>query len=118
MPTLDEFEHDVVEWFRSTILPQSNAHGTFLKTEEEFLELKEKEDRLHEVLGGGTDCTPHEYAVLVEQLHEEAADVFIAFLAWCSTRGIDLVAAGTKKMERNRKRTWGPPNSDGVRRHI
>lgn len=88
----------ILTWFKEVILPESSADGTWEKFLDELEELK---------LARGTNDE-----------HDEAADVFISYIAWCYAQGIDLSMSVAAKHIINKTRTWGPPDERGTRRHI
>jgi predicted house-cleaning noncanonical NTP pyrophosphatase (MazG superfamily) len=49
---------------------------------------------------------------------EELADVFLLLSRLALTNGVDLAAAARAKLEKNRRRSWGEPDSKGVVEHV
>jgi hypothetical protein len=90
----------VLTWFKEVILPESSADGTWEKFLDELDELKEARLFNRDKQG------------------EEAADVFISYIAWCFAEGIDLGTEVAAKHLINEGRTWGPPDERGTRRHV
>lgn len=80
-----------------------------------------------EVLGGTSErgVIEHfkeEVQEFLDDLNEkgepaEAADIVILLMLRAKQKGYDLLGEVYKKMEINRRRTWLPPDKDGVRRH-
>lgn len=111
-----ELMKGICTWFDMEIAPQSHAEGTLKKAAEEMAELMDA----HVLLKAHEQHDTGVVALLEHQAKrdEEAADVFIAFVAYCHIADIDLDAAVAEKMKINRARVWGPPDADGVRRHV
>jgi NTP pyrophosphatase (non-canonical NTP hydrolase) len=57
---------------------------------------------------------------LAQDLNDEneMADIFILLAGIVDYLGVDLAQAVEKKMAKNRKRKWGPPDEHGVVEHI
>lgn len=49
---------------------------------------------------------------------EEAADCLILLLGYAHINNFDLMEEAQKKMEINKRRKWGKPDSDGVVEHV
>jgi len=49
---------------------------------------------------------------------EEMADCFILLLNLAEMAGVDLMSEARRKMEINRNRKWGKPDSEGVCHHV
>lgn len=53
-----------------------------------------------------------------ERRREECADVLILMLDLAHYEGWSLWGALAAKHEKNRARTWGPPDANGVSHHV
>jgi NTP pyrophosphatase (non-canonical NTP hydrolase) len=101
---------DILDWHKETF-PNATEEAVAAKLLEEAHELW-CELVNHEI----TRSTKSEAEML-----DEVADVFIV-----ATRYIDMRSGGTvsildiieKKMERNKRRTWGPEEANGDRRRV
>lgn len=49
---------------------------------------------------------------------EEIADVFMLCVGAANVNGVDLAAAVAAKLAKNKARTWGKPDADGVVQHV
>jgi hypothetical protein len=49
---------------------------------------------------------------------EEIADIFMLVVSAARVNGIDLADVVRRKLAKNRARPWGPPDADGVVRHV
>lgn len=51
-------------------------------------------------------------------IEEELGDCLLLLNHIAHRSGVDLILAGLEKFERNKLRTWGPPDAEGVREHV
>lgn len=98
---LDSLRNQVHDWHRRAF-PDAAALPCALHLLEEAQELV---DAIRD--GEGT-----------ERVAEEAADVLMLLFGLERVGGFHLVHAGFHKLTRNRRRTYGPPDENGVRRHV
>ncbi len=54
----------------------------------------------------------------MDALRNEAADLYIVLTILATYFGFDLLAAARSKHARNATRKWGPPDANGVIKHI
>lgn len=90
--TLDTLRAEINAWQRDTFIHRT-PHSIATHLLREATELHQRPDAL-----------------------DEAADVFMLLVGL--TDGRDLVGAVREKLERNRRRSWGKPDADGVVEHI
>jgi NTP pyrophosphatase (non-canonical NTP hydrolase) len=92
--SVSEFQREVSKWASETF-PHQTPHS-------KMAHLRKEIEELGADLGDG----------------EEMADCFILLLNLAEMAGVDLMRAAKRKMEINRKRTWGAPDADGVCHHV
>lgn len=88
------FLNEISGWCNSTF-PLGTPQGTINHFKLELAELEESPGDPHEI-----------------------ADLIILACAYAGIYGIDLDTAVREKMEINRKRTWAPPDENGVISHV
>jgi hypothetical protein len=49
---------------------------------------------------------------------EEMADIFTLLIGSAAEAGVDLAAAVRRKLEKNKRRSWGAPDEHGVVQHV
>lgn len=94
MSTLDTAFTDITAW-QAVTFPHATPHSTTRHLLKEATELH----------ADPTDA-------------EEMADVFLMLVAAANASGVDLPAAIRAKLEKNKRRTWGAPDADGVVEHV
>lgn len=92
--TLDGIVEETQDWQRATF-----PHATPLSVATHLLR------EAHELRDHPTDA-------------EEIADVVILAIAAAGANGINLAGAVRAKLEKNKARTWGVPDADGVVEHV
>jgi len=107
--TLDTLRVEVIAWQHETFVHRT-ARSIATHLEREAIELR------REVQVQSTPwCEGNPRAE--QPLEGEIADVQLLLWGLADEVGVDLVAAVRAKLERNKRRTWGPPDADGVVEH-
>lgn len=104
MNYIDELFKEITAWQRKTF-PLSDALSRSKHLREEAGELVESLEQNKPL----------------DEVKKEAADILILLFGVVSSLRydfLDLVSWVEKKMEENKKRTWGAPDPDGVVRHV
>lgn len=99
-PSLDRLQGQLLAWQAATF-PERTCQSIAAHLRREARELV------------GTDEEP---AISFQPW--EMADVFMLLIALADECGTDLAQAVHEKLEMNRSRTWGKPDSQGVVEHI
>lgn len=101
MKTLKELLKEINEW-QDSVFTKATPLSAVKHLEREVEELK------YSIAHNPT----------VEEQNEELADCFILLAGVAHLLELDLVDAVNKKMEVNRRRVWGEPDSEGVVEHV
>lgn len=106
---MSDLRQDITAWQR-VAFPDSTVSGIAAHLHEEARELlaDARQVEMGEVLCPGSR----------DRASVEAADVYLLLIAFCDHAGIDLDTAARKKLEENKRRTWGPQNKDGYSKHV
>ena len=96
LPSMHHVMDQIQRWQKETF-PAATPEGAVRHLLEEVAEMAVEQD-------------PIERA-------EEAADVFFMLVQFCALFEIDLTSEVLKKLEKNKARTWGKPDKDGVYYH-
>ena len=94
MTSLDQLALEVVAWQQHQF-PHRTAHSIATHLSREAAEL-----------------------VAVPNDAEEMADIFMLLVGAADRSGVNLINAVAAKLEKNKARTWGTPDADGVVSHV
>jgi len=99
---MDRIQLEIGIWGSDTFGHQADPEGSLVAIvnhmEKELVELRD--------------------ALSVGSISEECADIFILMCSVAHVHGFSLKDAVRSKMEINRKREWGEPDSDEVIEHV
>ena len=113
---MSTLQYEISAWANETF-PDSAMPGVMAHLIEEVEELFEATQSAEEAAKRNDD-DPDMYAVKVDEVADECADVMHLLFQVADMYGFDLLAATRLKLKVNKARTWGKPDNNGVVRHV